>query len=263
MRLIELSKSQTQGETFRVQLDLRENLPGGPLGLSGKVHFTPPEPQGMPVLQSTWVLYLPKKDFAYVGFKGAMRLETGDREPWMVEALEYFLNDTPVRIAGGIAQQAVKPSVQQANINYNTDESPDEKARRMGADALVIPLVKDGKQFVFARVNGVGDIVVKYWKLKPLVVLQGLLALAVLALLGTAGFRLKSGWVPVGATIIFFLAASLTSDLTGRLFATALAASGLLTLFVLVRYLYREIIREKNRLAAQRQAAQEPEKKGV
>jgi len=263
MRLIELSKSQTQGETFRVQLDLRENLPGGPLGLSGKVHFTPPEPQGMPVLQSTWVLYLPKKDFAYVGFKGAMRLETGDREPWMVEALEYFLNDTPVRIAGGIAQQAVKPSVQQANINYNTDESPDEKARRMGADALVIPLVKDGKQFVFARVNGVGDIVVKYWKLKPLVVLQGLLALAVLGLLGTAGFRLKSGWVPVGATIIFFLAASLTSDLTGRLFATALAASGLLTLFVLVRYLYREIIREKNRLAAQRQATQEPEKKGV
>jgi hypothetical protein len=262
MRLIELSKSQTQGETFRVQLDLRENLPGGPLGLSGKIHFTPPEPQGMPVLQSTWVLYLPKKDFAYVGFKGAMRLETGAREPWMVEALEYFLNDTPVKIAGGIAQQAVSPPVKQADTRYNTDENPDEKAKRMGADALVIPLVKDGKQFVFARVNGVGDIVVKYWKHKPLVVLQGILALAVLALLGGAWFRTKNGWVPVGVTIVFFLAASLTSDLTGRLFATGLAASCLLTLIVLAGCLYREIVREKSRLAARRQAAQEPEEKG-
>ncbi len=228
MRLIELSKSQSRGETFRVQLDFRENLPDGPLGLFGRVHFVPPEPQGMPVLQSTWALYLPKKDFAYVGFKGAMRLETGAREPWMVEALEYFLNDTPVKIAGGIARQAAVPPIQQGyplqrgcefgrehetsglrRSGYSAGQGwkticfrPCQRYRRYCGEVL-----ETQAPDCAARCSGSIDC-------------------------GASGIGLvphRNGWVPVGGTVVFFLAASLTNDLAGRLFATALAASGLLT----------------------------------
>ncbi|MCX7015278.1 MAG: hypothetical protein NTW86_22435 [Candidatus Sumerlaeota bacterium] len=223
-RLIELTKSESLDQAFRVRVILRETLPGGSLGLAGALRFNPPTPLNMPTLRTTWKLYLPAK-WSYVDFGGGMQLVQGGAVPWIEPAAEKLLNDLPAGIAGGVAQAPINPPLAKVVTQYQTAESEEEKKARLQGVALEIPIVREGRQFEFSKLSGVGTIEVHYWKPKPLLLLQGGLALVLFIGLMVAMARRKRlaiGWI---ALLIALIGASLAEGLPGRLFSAALAAS--------------------------------------
>ena len=222
--LIELTKSEARNKAFRVRLILRETLPGGSLGKSGNLDFNPPRPLNIPVLRTTWKLYLPRK-YRYTDFGGTMHLERGGKPSWVEPAAETLLSDLPASVAGGVAKAAMHPPTTEPGVSYDTNETDEEKAARLQAEALEIPIVREGVQFVFSKLSDIGTIEVHYWKRRSLVLFQVILALVVFVVLmlfcrvyrrPSLGFLIALG---------FFIAASLFSGTAGRFFATALASS--------------------------------------
>ncbi|MBN1516073.1 hypothetical protein JXA32_05855 [Candidatus Sumerlaeota bacterium] len=225
--LIALPKSPSMDEAFRVRLILRETLPGGAMGIFGKLKFDPPQLiQGtIPVLRVTWKLYLPP-DYHYVKFRGGMRHETGGSSPWIEPAMEKLLNDLPAGLAGGIAQPALRPNQARVGVAYNLQETNAEREARVQGTALEIPIVREGLQFQFSKLSGTGDIQVAFWKRKPLLLLQGAVGLALLV--GLLWWMLRGGGRLrdcLLAAVVLFIAASLMDGLLGRLFATAFGGS--------------------------------------
>ena len=224
-RLIELTKSESMDSAFRVRLILRQTLTGGSMGRHGSLVFALPEPLNIPVLRTTWKLFLPR-GYRYVSFGGSMRQEVSGSPSWIEPAAETLLSDLPAELAGGIASPTLKPPDARVSAAYDGAESQDEKKARLQGVALEIPIVREGLQFEFSKLSGTGTIEVSYWKIKPLLILQGAFGLLLFALL--AGMMRKGKRLPAGlaAVVIFFIMASLTSGLAGRLFATAVVASG-------------------------------------
>jgi len=227
--LIELSKSNSRDEklgkqAFRIRLILRETLEKGAMKNIGKIEFVPPVIKDIPILRCTWKVYLPR-DYRYTDFAGTMRLEKGGKAPWIEPAAEKLLNDIPASIAGGISNPALKPQVALKSTSYDQNETKKEKNARLQGNALDIHIVKEGVKFTFSRLTGTGTITIHYWKKKSITLLQGLVAAAVFLILL---FLMKFGKQPIPAliaAIVFFIAASLTSGIWGRIFATALSAS--------------------------------------
>jgi hypothetical protein len=223
--LIELAKSDAQGQPFRVRLILYEKMPK--LGRVGGLHFFVPEPLNMPVLRATCKLYLPPK-YDYVWFGGTMRMELARGKPvrsWVEPAAELLLNDLPASVAGGVSQPALKPRQVSVSPQYSSAETEEEKRARLQVSAIEIPIVRAGQDFEFNRLSGVGDIRVHYWKTKALIVFRGAAFLALFLVILASMIRRKRmapGWA---ALIVAILGASLTGGLWGLLFATALTAS--------------------------------------
>ncbi|MCE5228181.1 hypothetical protein LLG95_01110 [bacterium] len=220
-QLIELSKSSTADGAMRVRLILRQKLGDGDMGSFGRLRFEPPRPVNIPVLRTTWKLYLPR-DYRFLGFGGTMRLESGGEPPWIEPTAETVINDLPQRLTGAPSQnppQAVEPAA------YNSAETDQEKQARAAGTSLDIPLVREGQIYELSKLSGVGDIRVQYWKRKPLLIMQGLIGIAMLAGLLLA-MRRRRGWaIPLGAVAVTFILASLSGGFIGRMMATALAAS--------------------------------------
>jgi hypothetical protein len=233
--LIELAKSEAMDKAFRVRLILRETLPGGAMGTRGQLVFAPPEPLNMPVLRMTWKLYLPR-GYRYIWFGGTMRQETGGHVPWIEPAAETLLNDIPASLAGGIAPPTLTPPQAQAPVRYETAETPEEKEARLQGVTLEIPVVREGLQFEFSKLSGVGTIEATYWKRKPLVLVQGALAAVVFLIIGGLMLAARRLWIGIVAMVVFLIAASLTEGLAGHASATALAASGFVFAAGLVVY---------------------------
>jgi hypothetical protein len=205
-------------------LILRETLPGGPLKMAGSLVFDPIKRINIPALRTTWKLYLPR-GYDYIDFGGTMRLEEGGRPSWIEPASEKLLNDIPASFAGGVARPSLNPPVKAPSVDYDTAETEEEKKARLQGEALDIPIVREGVQFVFSKLSGIGTIEVNYWKKKPLVILHGAVGIILfLALLGLMrlGKRPHYGFI---AFAIFFIGASLTGGLPGRLFSTSYAVS--------------------------------------
>jgi hypothetical protein len=119
----------------------------------------------------------------------------------------------------------LQPPQVQAPIQYDSNETEEEKRARLQGTALEIPIVREGLQFDFSKMSGTGVIETSYWKRKPLILVQGAVGLAILLiLLGAMAAHRRLG-VGIGAAVIALIIASLTEGLTGRLSATALAAS--------------------------------------
>lgn len=221
-KLIELTKSETLDSAFRVRLILRETLPGGKMGMAGRIGLNPPEPLNMEALRMTWKVYLPK-DFRYLGFGGSMRHETGGSPPWLEPKAEKLLNDWPAALAGGGA--AKQPPQAAPPLQYDTAETEGEKQARLRAAALDIPIERQGLQYVFSKLSGVGDVTIRFWKSRPLLLAQSLLGLAVFVLLlGWMG-RNRRLAPAVGVTLLLYLAAGLSGGAAGRFLATALAGA--------------------------------------
>lgn len=239
-RLIELTKSESRDTAFRVRLILRETLPGGPLKMTGSLVFDPIKRINIPVLRTTWKLYLPR-GYDYIDFGGTMRLEEGGRPSWIEPASGKLLNDIPASLAGGVARPSLNPPIKAPSASYNTTETEEEKKARLQGEALDIPIVREGAQFVFSKLSGIGTIKVQYWKKKPLVILQG--AVGIILFLMLLGF-MRLGKRPhygLVAFAIFFIGASLTGGLPGRLFATSYAVSFAAFLVSLSIFLARRI----------------------
>jgi hypothetical protein len=223
-RLIELAQSETLDTAYRVRLILRQTLDGGDLGVTGKLGFDAIEPLNIPVLRTTWKMFLPP-GYRYMGFGGSMRLGKGGGAPWIEPAAEKLLNDIPARIAGGIATPTLHPQQAFAPLNYDPAETEAEKQARLKGVALKIPLVRERLQSHFSKLSGTGDISFNYWKRKPLVLVQaffGLILLAGLVIYMLAGQNIYHVlYVFIG----FFILASLTEGLPGRLSATAMVAA--------------------------------------
>jgi hypothetical protein len=223
--LIELAKSDAQGQPPRVRLILYEKMPK--LGTMGGLRFAVPEPLNMPVLRATCKLYLPPK-YDYVWFGGTMRMELAQGKPvrsWVEPAAEALLNDLPASVAGGVSQPALKPRQVSVSPQYSSAETEEEKRARLQVSAIEIPIVRVGQDFEFSRLSGVGDIRVHYWKTKALILFR--MAAFIVLFLGILASmirrkRLSPGWA---ALILAILGASLTGGLWGLLFATALTAS--------------------------------------
>ncbi len=222
--LIELAKSETAASAFRVRLILRETLPGGELGTRGTLAFAPPEILNIPVLRTTWKTYLPV-DYRYVSFGGTMRHESGRSTPWLAPAAETLLNDVPADAAGGIAARTLHPPVSGAATKYEATESPEEKQARVTATALDIPIVKEGVQFEFSRLSGVGTVEIGFWSKKALLILQGGFALVLFIGLLFASGGSRRPLVLIAAVLAALVAASLLDGLAGRLAATSLITS--------------------------------------
>lgn len=222
--LIELTKSESKDDAFRVRLILRETLAGGALGTFGKLAFSPPDPRNIPVLRMTWKLYLPR-EYRYIEFGGTMRATFRGDGGWALPIAEEVLTNMPARMAGGIARPALEPQEAFSPVHYESTETEQEKQARLRGAALDVPIVREGVQFEFSKLSGVGTIEINYWKRKPLLLLQGAWgALVLLVLLGVMGMGKRLG-VGLAAVVIALIAASLTTGLAGRLFATALLAS--------------------------------------
>jgi hypothetical protein len=243
-RLIELTKSQTKDDAFRVRLIMRETLPGGAMKTSGALVFLPPEPLNMPVLRMTRKLYLPPR-YRYVSFGGTMHLDPSGRPSWIEPAAEKLLNDLPAEIAGGVAQPALKPGETRVSPAYDAAETPEEKQARLRGSALEIPVVREGLEFNFSRLSGTGSIEVKFWKTKALLILQGVIA-ALVFLVVLAGMR---GWRRPGfgfaAVVVLFIAASLTGGMGGRLFATALSGASAAFALGLLIYVGKRVVSDR------------------
>ncbi|MBN1900760.1 hypothetical protein JW926_05465, partial [Candidatus Sumerlaeota bacterium] len=239
-RLIELTKSETRDSAFRVRLILRETLPGGPMKMKGALVFDPIRRINIPVLRTTWKIYLPR-GYKYIDFGGTMRLEMGGRPSWIEPAAEKLLNDIPASLAGGVAQPGLNPPLKAPSIDYDATETEEEKKARLQGEALDIPIVREGVQFVFSKLSGVGSVEIHYWKRKPLVILHGfvgvILFLALLWLM-RMGKRPQLG---LAAFAVFFIGASLTGGLAGRLFATSYAVSFLALALSLLIFLVKRI----------------------
>jgi hypothetical protein len=227
--LIELAKSMARDKAFRVRLIIKETMKTGKaagkgLGTKGTLVFKPVVPMKIPVLRTTRKLYLPR-GYRYIDFGGTMQLAQGGKAPWIEPTAEHLLNDIPASVAGGVAKPGLQPKVSVVGVNYNTDQTPDEKRALMQGTALEVPIVREGVQFVFSKLSGVGTIEVTYWKRRPLVLLQGLVGIAVFIMLMLI-MRMRNGpAIGVCCVIVFLIAASLTEGLAGRLLATAFGIS--------------------------------------
>ena len=154
-----------------------------------------------------------------------MQLAQGGKAPWIEPTAEHLLNDIPASVAGGVAKPGVKPKVSTVGVNYNTQQTPDEKRAHMQGTALEVPIVREGVQFVFSKLSGVGTIEVTYWKRRPLVLFQGLVGIIVFVVVMLL-MRMRNGpAIGVCCVIVFLIAASLTEGLAGRLLATAFGTS--------------------------------------
>lgn len=224
--LVEIAKSENASSAFRVRLILRETLPGGEFGWHGRLAFAPPQVLGIPILRTTWKTYLPR-EWRYTDFGGTMQAETGSGRPWLEPLAENMLANIPAGVAGGIAQPLRDPNVAGVAPFYEANETPDEQKARAGAAALDIPIVKEGAQFEFSRLSGLGTVEVSYWSRKALLAMQGSFALVLLALLVAAAGVSRRPAVPVVALLASFVAASLLGGLAGHFAATAMAASAL------------------------------------
>lgn len=257
--LIELAKSDTASSAFRVRLILRETLPGGRFGWWGKVSLEPPSILNIPVLRTTWKTYLPR-NYRYTDFGGTMRVETGNRRPWLEPVAEELIADAPARAAGGVAKPTLNPPTTTASTQFNATESDDEKAARLATTALDIPIVKEGDQIEFSRLSGLGTIEVSYWGRRVLLVIQGAFALLLLAGLLAASGLGRRPLVPVVAMIVAFAAASLLDGFAGRMAATALATAFLACLIAgaACGFSHLRTVIQRNREAAMRHRATAP-----
>jgi hypothetical protein len=240
-RLIELAKSTGQNDAFRVRLVLKEKLDGGgSMGWFGGLALRPPEPLNVPVLRLTWKCYLPR-DYEYVEFGGSTMLETGRTGPPMAWVLNRFLNDAPANFAGGLARPALRPTTSRPDLDYDTSETPQEREARLRGAALDIPIVKEGKQFVFSKVSGMGDATIQYAKHTPFIALQLIVAGLVLAALAALAFWRKLAWTNYLALLLAFFAASLADGWIGRLLLPVLAAAALASAACFAAYAWRLI----------------------
>ena len=256
-RLIELTKSESRDDAFRVRLVMRETLGKGAMGMRGGLTFESPEPLNMPVLRATRKLYLPT-NYKYSDFGGTMRLVAGGSPPWIEPAADKLLADLPAAIAGGVAQPSLNPPEARADAEYSTVETEAEKAARLQNAGIEVPIVKQGLQFQFSRLSGTGDITIDYWKQKPMVIVQGIIALLlfVVALLWARGgrFPLRA----FGITLVLFIVASLTDGFAGRLCAAAFAGAGVALGVSIILYLVasaRSARLEAARLRSEMEAA--------
>ena len=236
-KLIELTKSESLDSAFRVRLYLRQTLPGGDMGRRGRIDLAPIRPLNIPVLRTTWKLYLPE-DYRYIKFSGSMEYDPGDRPPWIEPAAEKLLNDFPAEMAGGIAQPTLNPPQEKPSLAYETTETEQEKRVRLGASALEIPIVRKGLRFEFSKLSGVGDIQVHYWKRKPLLLTQGAVGLILFAVLIASMGIGKRLWIGLAATLVCFIGASLTDGMAGRLLATAFLSSAAAAVLICVVYIF-------------------------
>lgn len=220
-QLIELVKTPTADGVMRVRLVLRQTLADSDMGRFGRLHFVPPQPRNIPILRTTWKLYLPR-DYRYLGFGGTMRLETGGTLPWVEPAAENLINNIPARLTGANTRL---PAQTKEPVGYQTEETAREKQAHAGGGSLDIPLVREGQIYEFSKLSGVGDVKMTYWRRKPLLIVQGLFGLAVLIGLLIGMKRRRGLSIPLAAVTITFLLASLMSGFFGRLLFTALAAS--------------------------------------
>ncbi len=237
-RLIELTKSETRDSAFRVRLILKESLGQGALGWRGTLRFDPPEPLNMPVLRMTRKLYLPPS-CRYTDFGGTMQPVTGTAVPWMEPGAEKLLGDLPATLAGGVGAQVVRPQVAVEPSAYDTGETEQEKRARLQGAALEIPIVRQGVQYEFSKLSGVGDIVVSYWNRKALLALRiGAALAAFLAGMLAAGFKIRPGRC-LSVVLVTLVGASVTTGTAGIVATATLAgagsALGFLLLVVVVR----------------------------
>ena len=237
--LIELTKSRTIESAFRVRLVLRQTLPGGDLGKSGELKFFPPAPLNIPVQRTSWKIYLPR-DYEYYNFSGTMKLEVGGEPSWVEPAAETLLNDIPASLAGGVARPSNEAPVVKPDLGYDSAETEQEKQARLQASALEIPIVREGMQFVFSKISGVGEIRMDYRKKKQMLALQAIVALIVFAIaLGFSKLGKKPG-IAFIITLLFFIAASLTAGSAGRYFTSGLAGAGFAFGVSLIVYISRK-----------------------
>lgn len=251
-RLIELTKSQSKDDAFRVRLVLREKLSGGDMGSFGRLSFASPEIENMPVVRVTRKLYLPRA-YRYVEFGGTMQLERGGTRPWLEPAADKLLDDLPTEAAGGVAQRVANPPDVQVSAQYDVTESEPEKKARLQGSALEIPIVREGLQFEFSKLSGVGSIEVEYLRTRLLLGMQVGVALVVLLVLGFLARSGRGAWLVALVTLLLFIAASLTEGLAARLVAPALAASVVALLFGVVLL----VMRKNREAAAAHQASME------
>lgn len=223
-RLIELTKSESKDDAFRVRLVMHETLPGGALGMRGRLVFDSPDALNMPVLRVTRKLYLPR-NYRYLQFGGSMKLETGMARPWVEPAADKLLSDFPADLAGGQNAKTMNPPVAQVSPTYDTNETDAEKRARLQGTALEFQIVREGAQFEFSKLSGTGTIEVSYWKQKPLLILQGVVALLVLALLLWLARGGRRPFLPVTALFLCFIGSSLAEGSAARFWNPALAAA--------------------------------------
>lgn len=235
--LIELTRSESMGSAFRVRVILHQVVgrTSGTMGLTGNLNFQPPRPLNMPVLRTTWKLYLPV-GYQYLSFGGTMHRESGGSVPWIEPAAEKLLADLPARLAGGIARPDLNPPQASMPVAYNGTETEAEKKARLQGAAIEIPIVREGLQFEFSQTSGMGGIEIGYWKRKPLLIVQGLWGLLLLAGVLWLGIWQRQLGRALAVTVGLFILASLTNGLTGRLCATGYAASAVGFLAGLIVY---------------------------
>lgn len=224
-RLIELTKSESKDMAFRVRLILKETLPGGDLKGGGKLIFNPPKPINLPILRATWKLYLPR-GYLYYDFGGSMRLEKGGRPSWVEPATDKLLNDIPAAVAGGAASPDFKPPVSSINVDYDHAETQEEKAERLKSGAAMeISITREGVQYVFSKLSGIGSVEMRYQKARRMLFMQAGAALIIFVLLLLIMKASKSVLPGFAAALILLIAASLTGGLAGRLLISSFAAS--------------------------------------
>jgi hypothetical protein len=165
--LVELTKSETASASFRVRLVLRETMEGGKLGRWGSLSFMPPAILNIPVLRTTWKVFLPR-NWRYTDFRGTMLPQFAGTRPWLEPVADDLLTNVPAEFAGGVARPPLNPPVAVESVSYDANESPAERQARIAATALDIPIVKEGAQFEFSRLSGLGTIEIRYWSRKAL-----------------------------------------------------------------------------------------------
>jgi len=79
----------------------------------------------------------------------------------MEPAAEKLLNDIPANLAGGVAQPSLRPQAVVA-ASYDGAETAEEKQARAQGAALEIPIVREGLQFVFSKLNAPAVFEVQY-----------------------------------------------------------------------------------------------------
>lgn len=227
VRLIELARSESIGSAFRVRAVLRQTLPGGALGRWGDLAFHPPAPLNLPVLRFTWKLYLPR-DYEYLKFDGTLRRDDRGTPAFFEPAAELLMTDLPAEFVGGPPRDLARAPEARPDAGYDPTETEAERQARLQGAALEIALVREGRQFVFSKLTdaSVADsIEIRYMKRKPLLILQGAIALVVIAGLWFAMRRSRNAGWGFAAAAGCFVAASLAEGLGGRLALTGFAAS--------------------------------------
>ena len=135
----------------------------------------------------------------------------------MSRPADKLLSDFPAEVAGTVASKAVNPPEAQVSPGYDNSETESEKRARLQGSALEFQIVREGVQFEFSKLSGVGNIEVSFWKKKPLLVVQGSLAILLFALLL---WRARLGvrpLVPVVASLVCLTGAGLTEGFAARL----------------------------------------------